>query len=104
MEFVVAVAVLVVGFALARVAAFDPDDYVHAAGLAVVLGIVIFTGIPNPDKAREQATLGAPLEERARSAFLQEHGMKIVAACGLVAAGALAEAALRRRRPYEPWN
>jgi hypothetical protein len=104
MEYLLALAALAIGFVLARRGLFDPDDYVHAAGLALLLALVILPAIPDAAKVRELATLGAPEGAIARHAFLQEHGIHILQACGLFVLGACAEAWLRRRRPYVPWN
>lgn len=104
MEFVIAIAALAIGLVLARNAYLDPDDYVHAAGLALLIALVIAPAIPSAAQTRVLQTMGAPAVAVARSQFLEAHGLKILAACGLFAVGVLAEAALRRRKPYDSWN
>lgn len=104
MEFLIAVVALAIGFVLARQAYLDPDDYVHAAAMALLLAAVIAPAIPTAAQTRVLETMGAPEVAVARNRFLEVHGMKILAACGLFALGAFAEAALRRRKPYDPWN
>lgn len=104
MEFLLALAALAIGLVLARSAYLDPDDYILAAALAVLLAAIIAPAIPNAAQARVLVTMGAPDVSIARAAFLQAHGLKIVLACGLFALGACAEAWLRSRRPYDAWN
>lgn len=104
MEFLIAIAALAIGLVLARNAYLDPDDYVHAAAMALLLAVVVAPAIPTVAQTRVLQTMGAPEVAVARNQFLEAHGLKVVWACGLFAIGALAEAALRRRKPYDPWN
>lgn len=98
MEWTIAVVALVVGFVLARRGFLHPYDYVVAAGLALLLAASILPMIPPAHQPRVFDSIGAPSAAVARDAFLRAHGMAIVMASVVAAAGACLEAWLRAQR------
>ena len=100
MEWTIAVAALVVGFVLARRGYLHPYDYVVAAALAVLLAVSVLPYIPPERQIRVFSGLGAPDLAWSRDAFFRAHGVTIVAASLVAAAGGVIEAWIRARRGH----
>ena len=100
MEWIVATVALAIGFVLARRGYLHPYDYDVAAALAVLLAVSVLPYIPPERQVRVFSGLGAPDLAWSRDAFFRAHGMTIVVASLVAAAGGVIEAWIRARRGH----
>jgi hypothetical protein len=102
MELVLALVGAAVVIVHARRGYLHPQDYLVAAGLALLLAVGLVPWIPTATRMREEVQIGAPRSERARAEFLRHHALLIEGGLILFAAGAGYAILARRRAAPDP--
>jgi hypothetical protein len=103
-EMLVALGMVGVGLALARMKYLHPGDYIVVAATALAFAVTVLIAIPPGDIARVIVEMGAPVTARERDSFLITHGMPIVVASIVCAAGYCLAALVRYRITPEQWE